>query len=292
MQMPTFPRKKRVTDPFDEHARARLFGADQWKFQSGTQYSDDSDSLSLSYLVHGFLEGDIDKASSDEDSVFDGSDCDRVDSTKDLPSLVSDSANVAISLPTNEDPYCNLLIMHVSEAVEKFAFLRERNRMLFRRKVAAFLWERRHNAAVCETKQDTSRWSHEFIDVIHSEAVTWRYFVDLDFRAQFEIARPTKQFSDVLATVPSIFVGCAEKLKRTVSKLCEALSLSFRTKGLPVPPWRRNRFMQNKWFGACRRNAEPVQMAVNGDNCRLVGFEDTVSEAGRVRQGERSRTVY
>jgi len=107
-------------------------------------------------------------------------------------------------------------------------------------------------------------------------------------------------------------LGCAEELKRTVSKLCDALSLSFRTKGLSVPPWRRNWFMQNKWFGACRRNVDPihsrnadqvrmavnrdscrlVRMSVNCDSCRLVGFDNTVAEAGRVRQDDRSRIVY
>jgi len=70
--------------------------------------------------------------------------------------------------------------------------------------------------------------------------------------------------------------------------------------------------MQNKWFGACRRNVDPihsrnadqvrmavnrdscrlVRMSVNCDSCRLVGFDNTVAEAGRVRQDDRSRIVY
>ncbi|ESW12689.1 hypothetical protein PHAVU_008G134000 [Phaseolus vulgaris] len=289
--MPSFPRKKRVTDPFDDQARARLVGADHCNFNSGTQSSGDSDSLSLSYLVHGFLEEDADKCR--EDSVFDDSDCDRVDSTEDSGDSMSDSASVAISLSYNADPFRKLLIAHVSEAAEKFSFLRERNPKLFRRNVAAFLRDKRHNAAVCETAPDASGGSHEFIDVVQSGATMWRYFVDLDFRAQFEIARPTRRFSDVLAVVPGVFVGCAEELKRTVSTLCDALRRSFKNKGLPVPPWRKNGFMQNKWFGPCRRTADPVRMSVNGVSCRLVGFDDTVMEAGRVLgQDEQNRTVY
>jgi len=41
------------------------------------------------------------------------------------------------------------------------------------KKVAAFLWGRRHNAVVCQTAHDTSGWSHDFIDVVYSEVVTW-----------------------------------------------------------------------------------------------------------------------
>ncbi|QCE11426.1 uncharacterized protein LOC114182924 [Vigna unguiculata] len=291
--MPTFPRKKRVTYPFDDQARARLVSADQWNFNSSTQYSDDSDSLSLSNLVHGFFEEE-DTNSSSEDSAFDESDSDRVDSVKDLADSVTDSSGLAISL-YNADTYRNLLSAHVSEAAEKFGFLREREAALFRQKVVAFLRDRRHNAAVCETTPDALGGSHEFIDVVHSDAAKWRYFVDLDFHAQFKIVRPTRRFSDVLAAVPCIFVGCEEELKRTVSKLCEALMWCFRSKGLPVPPWRKNRYMQNKWFGPCRRTADPVQMAVNSTSCRSVGFDDTDFEAEGVvlfGQDDPSRNVY
>ncbi|KOM37790.1 hypothetical protein LR48_Vigan03g117200 [Vigna angularis] len=297
--MRTFLRKKRVTDPFDDQARARLVGADHWNFNSSsTQCSGDSDSLSLSNLVHGFFEEDTNGCS--EDKQFDDSDCDRVDSVKDTDSA-SNSASLAISL-YNGDAYRNLLIAHVSEAVEKFAILKEQNATRFRGNVAGFLRDRRHNAVVCETIPDPSGGSHEFIDVVQSGSTTWRYFVDLDFHAQFEIARPTQLFSEVLTAVPCIFVGCAEELKQTVSKLCEALRQCFRSKGLPVPPWRKNLYMQNKWFGPCRRSAEPVRMAAdpvrmaaNGVSCRLVGFDNTVFEAGSgalFGQDDPSRSVY
>ncbi|XP_014497528.1 uncharacterized protein LOC106759030 [Vigna radiata var. radiata] len=285
--MPTFPRKKRVTDPFDNQARARLIG--HWNFNStSTQCS--GDSLSLSNLVHGFLEEDTNS----EDKVFDDSDCDRVDSVKGSDDIASDAARVAISL-YNADSYQNLLIAHVSEAVEKFAILKEQNARLFHQKVAVFLRDRRHNAMVCETTPDTCGGNHEFIDVVQSGSTTWRYFVDLDFRTQFEIARPTQRFSEVLAAVPCIFVGCAEELKRIVFTVCEALRHCFRNKGLPIPPWRKNLYMQNKWFGPCRRSADPVRMAVNGVSCRLVGFDNTVFETGSgvlFGQDDPSRSVY
>ena len=38
--------------------------------------------------------------------------------------------------------------------------------------------------------------------------------MDLDFCAQFQIVRPTMWFSKVLGSVPGMFVGGAEELKR------------------------------------------------------------------------------
>ncbi|KAK7395406.1 hypothetical protein VNO78_15964 [Psophocarpus tetragonolobus] len=271
--MKGFTRKKRVTDLLDDEARARLVGADHRQLSS-------DESLCLSHLVQSFLQQDTN--SGDSDSVCDDSDGDPVDSLNDS---VSDSASVALSISnyadsdSDSDSYRNLLIAHVSEALEAFAFLRERNASLLRRSVAAFLRERRHDAAVCETARDCS--SHEFVDVVRPGAATWRYFVDLDFRAQFEIARPTRRFSEALAAVPGVFVGGEEELKRTVSTVCDAARRCFRSRGLPVPPWRKIRFMQNKWFGPCRRTANPVPRGANGVSCRLVGFDDVVFEAGR-----------
>lgn len=275
--MRSFTRIKRVTDSFDDEARARLVGADHRQFSSG-----DGDSLSLSYLVHSFLEQDTNGS---EDSAIDDSDWDRVDSVDNSP---SDSPSLGLALSFNADPYRNLLIAHVSEATEKFAFLRERNASLFRRHVAAFLREKRHDAAVCESFS-AAAGSHEFIDVVQPEsATTWRYFVDLDFRAQFEIVRPTRRFSTVLDAVPGVFVGGAEELRRTVSTVCDAARRCFRSRGLLIPPWRKNRFMQNKWFGPYRRIANPVQRVTNGVSCRLLEFDDAVLDAGH-RHSVRTR---
>ncbi|XP_020234261.1 uncharacterized protein LOC109814284 [Cajanus cajan] len=275
-----FTTKKRVTHPFDDEARARLVGADHRSPSSGD--SDADNNLSLSYLVHSFLEQHS-NSGEEEDSPIHDSDWDRVDSLDDSPDSVSDSPSPSLAISRNAiaDPYMNTLIAHVSEALERFAFLRERNAALLRQSVAAFLRERRHDAAVC----DASGGSHEFIDVVHSGEATRRYFVDLDFRAQVEIARPTRRFAEALAAVPAVFVGRAEELKRSVSIVCDAARRCFKSRGLPVPPWRKNRFMQRKWFGPSRPTANPVQVPRalnNGVCCRFVGFDDVVLEGGVV----------
>ncbi|XP_028765315.1 uncharacterized protein LOC114723288 [Neltuma alba] len=286
-------RKKRVTDPLDDEAKARLVGADLRRLSYGSSGSEhsgdgDGDSPCLSELVLDFLEDNEDECK----PVTNELDPDRVDLEDDRSELVDDMI-LRLSVANNVDSHRKLLLTHVSEAIEKFAFLRG-NVSVFLRNVMAFLREKGHNAAICKTRWDSSSGvtagNYEFIDVIQSDASSWqsnRYFVDVGFAAQFEIARPTSKYSEILSSLPSIFVGKAEELKRIVQAMCNAAKRCFRSRGFSVPPWRKNRYMQNKWFAPYRRTTNPVQgntvppvvPAVTGANCRLVGFDDVSCEA-------------
>jgi len=91
----------------------------------------------------------------------------------------------------------------------------------------------------------------------------------------------------VLSLVPGVFVGGEIELKRTVSIVCDAAKKCFRSREVSIPPWRKNRFMQNKWFGPSKRTVNPVQgkpvrvTAVNAVSCRLLGFDDVAMETRR-----------
>ncbi|XP_058745408.1 uncharacterized protein LOC131618162 [Vicia villosa] len=288
-----FTRNKRVTDPFNDEAKARLLGGNFRQLSgvsSGSEHSGDGEftsSPSLTELVHGFLEEDneneCDSAETDLDSKRVDSVSDCLDSVEDLLKLRGENADA--------DSYLNMLRVHVSEAAVKFAFLKERSFSVFNRNVMSFLREKGHNAAICKTRWESSggliSGNHEFIDVVRSGSSTWqtRYFVELDFAGKFEIARPTSSYTEIMSYVPEIFVGTSEELKRTVLALCGAVKLCLRSKGLSIPPWRKNRYMQNKWFGPYRRTTNPVQgnpvpavvSSSSGVKCRLVGFNDVIS---------------
>ncbi|XP_045797828.1 uncharacterized protein LOC123892017 [Trifolium pratense] len=274
--MAIFSTNKQITNLFHDNSRAPL-----------VHYSGDDDSLSLSHLVHSFLE---ENTNVNNDSVANEFDSDRVDSVDESESSTLKRLKAVFS--NNADNYRNKLLEHVYVALENFAFLRERNFSIFRRSVAAFLREKGHDAAVCVTSWEAydgtvTAGSHEFIDVVRKGSATWRYFVEIEFRAQFEIAKPTRQFSEVLNTIPGVFVGGEIEMKRSVSILCDAAKRCFRSREVSIPPWRRNRFMQNKWFAPCERTTNSVQgkpvrvTAVNSVSCRLLGFDDVVMETRR-----------
>ncbi|KAL4361000.1 hypothetical protein GQ457_04G026210 [Hibiscus cannabinus] len=277
-------RVKRVTDPLDDRVKAQLVGAGATSSTSPSQQSPDTehDSPCLSELVHSFLEDDRDAA---EQTGY-NSDSDRVhsnlDSTESLDSIIK-----LTSLNTT-DSYRNLLSAHVSNAIQMLSFFRT-DKAIFRRQVMAYLRQVGHNAEICKTKWSSSggltAGSYEFIDVVQSVSPIRqnRYFVDLDFASEFEIARPTSDYSRLLQYLPTIFVGKSEELKKIVKVMTDSAKRSLKSKKLSLPPWRKNRYMENKWFSPYRRTTKQIQATPatihprNTVQCRYVGFDDAVN---------------
>ncbi|CAL5432753.1 unnamed protein product [Camellia sinensis] len=72
---------------------------------------------------------------------------------------------------------------------------------------------------------------YEYIDVLMEDIngggdETVRLIVDMDFRSQFELARPTSTYSELTASLPSIFVGSEEKLMEIICLVCLANSIN------------------------------------------------------------------
>ncbi|KAJ8558008.1 hypothetical protein K7X08_004774 [Anisodus acutangulus] len=116
-----------------------------------------------------------------------------------------------------------------------------------------------YEASLCKTSWITSSGrplafqftgDYEYIDVMMKESNggTVRLIVDIDFRSQFELARPTQDYQELLNYLPSIFVGTEEKLNGIISLLCSAAKQSLKEKGLHVPPWRKASYMHSKWL--------------------------------------------
>ncbi|EEF28889.1 uncharacterized protein LOC8273685 [Ricinus communis] len=277
-------RRKRVTDPLDDDAKARLIGGQQLSYvSSGSEHSADVESPCLSELVHGFLEvdEDVETQSYDYDS-----DSNRVDSVSDR------TEDVARSLCLCErDSYRNLLLSHVLKGIEMLSLWRNQ-RTVLRRKMMSFLRELGHNAAICKTKWDSSgglnAGNYEFIDAV---VLSNRYIIDLDFASQFEIARPTNEYRKQVQSLPRVFVGKSENLKRIIKVMSDAAKRSLKTRDLSLPPWRKNRYMQNKWLGPYHRtcnhqlsaNPTMIEASVSVVKCRLFGFEEAVNSCQFVR---------
>ncbi|KAG0609263.1 hypothetical protein M758_8G171100 [Ceratodon purpureus] len=121
-----------------------------------------------------------------------------------------------------------------------------------------------HNAGICK-----SRWDHsggfpggeyEYIDVVfEGPSGRWeRIVVDLDFKAQFEIARPTAQYDALVQALPSVFVGRQDQLQWIVNVMSEAVKLSLKKRGMHLPPWRKPEYMRAKWFSSYKRTATDI----------------------------------
>ncbi|KAH0855328.1 hypothetical protein HID58_013782 [Brassica napus] len=86
---------------------------------------------------------------------------------------------------------------------------------------------------------------YKYVDVIVDGE---RLLIDVDFKPNFEIARATKTYKSILQTLPSIFVGKADRLQKIIILVCEGAKKSLKKKGLHVPPWRRAEYVKSKWI--------------------------------------------
>ncbi|GKU85960.1 hypothetical protein SLEP1_g555 [Rubroshorea leprosula] len=276
---------KRVTGLLDDKARARLVGVEavEPSYVSGGSEHSGEEFPCLSELVHSFFEEDHRGKSTGYDS-----DSDRVDSVHDC----SEALEVILRSTSlgNRDSYRGSLLAQVLKAIEVLSCFKT-DKTVFNRKIAAFLRELGYNAAICKTEWSSSgglaAGNYEFIDVIQSISVASqnRYFIDIDFASQFEIARPTSEYSRLLQSLPRVFVGKTDELKKIVKVMSNSAMNSLKSRELSLPPWRKNGYMQNKWLGPYRRvvnqiaanSSTPAIPPVNTVNCRYVGFDDALN---------------
>lgn len=288
---------KRVTDPLDDKVKARIVGGCDLRelgyLSSGSEHSADADfdsasvSPSFSDLVFGFPDDVALNQRPENDSESDESVRESVDFDENMPPVIFQS---------DTDLFRNMLCSHVYKAVEVFSCSKS-NILLFRRNVMMYLRDLGYNAAICKAKWESSggltAGSYEYIDVLRSDSVNrqTRYFVDLDFAVEFEIARPTNFYERLSQSLPKVFVGKSEELKHILRTMSDAARRSLKSRGLHLPPWRKHRFMQNKYLGPYKRTANLIPSAntpallpplkqAYAVKCRSVGFDSASVNGG------------
>ncbi|XP_057868770.1 uncharacterized protein LOC131075868 isoform X1 [Cryptomeria japonica] len=277
-------RPKRVTDPLNEVVRARLCGTgnhqetqnskdDCVSTSSGSEHEGES-VISLTDMVCGFMEDEQEACLDvDEESVSE-SDSEDPNSalllevllrlTENLSPLLFFSSGGLVSCRNAVD-LC--LLRYVTQAVEmakrdvRFGYGNENeNKSHLLRSLMNQLKMMGYNAGVCKSRPQHSKDFHagyyEYIDVIMERRKVKkeeRIFVDIDFRAQFEVARPTMEYSGLLQLLPEIFVGKTERLHQIISIMCKAAKRSLKKNTMHIPPWRKYHYMRSKWLGSYRR---------------------------------------
>lgn len=275
-----------MTDPLDDKVKERIMGSNRLYnpvyISSGSEHScqhddvEEDDAPCLSNLLCGFLD-ELDSVAEENDvsDLEHDSDCQMYNDDFEIlkQAIIDESA----------DQYRNILLGQVLKAIETFWFVKS-NGSLLRRNVMAFLRSGGYNAGICKTKWESSggltAGNYEFIDVHQSDdPKSCRYFIDLNFISEFEIARRTSQYQRLVRTLPSVFIGKSHNLKQIVKIMSNGSRRSLKSQGLHLPPWRKNRFMQSKWFGKYRRtvNLVPVNsyslVKESVVKCRTVGFD-------------------
>ncbi|CAI5477996.1 unnamed protein product [Closterium sp. Yama58-4] len=114
-----------------------------------------------------------------------------------------------------------------------------------------------------------------------ASAAPQRFIIDVDFRAQFQIARPTREYAAALESTPLIFVGRAERLARLVEVVSGAMRGALRAQGMHVPPWRKWDYLHAKWMAAVSRRVvcESPEKGVEAMGVEAMGVEAMGVEA-------------
>jgi uncharacterized protein (TIGR01615 family) len=155
-----------------------------------------------------------------------------------------------------------------------------------RRQVMKHLRSGGYNAAICK-----SRWEHvgsfpggdyEYMDVVFESTTgkSERIMIDIEFRAQFEIARPSATYNAVVQVLPAVFVGKAERLFQIVNIMSDAVKQSIKKSGMHLAPWRKPEYMRAKWFSPYRRTTNDTTHKTHGEDTS----KSSISRAA-VREG-------
>nr|GMC67913.1 uncharacterized protein LOC109193319 [Ipomoea batatas] len=118
------------------------------------------------------------------------------------------------------------------------------------------------SASLCHSSWPTTLscpgGAYEYIEVVVE--AKQRVIIDIDFKSQFEVARPTASYKRLLHILPQIFVGEEDKLRRTLSILCSEAKCSLTQNGLHIPPWRTATYMHSKWLSSTDRDTPQVML--------------------------------
>lgn len=123
-----------------------------------------------------------------------------------------------------------------------------------------------YDAAVCMSKWLSSGrvpgGEYEYIDVVfNADQLAERLIVDVDFQAQFEIARPSPQYLAALKILPAVFVGSSSKLKKILEFMSEAAKVSLKQSQMHLPPWRTLDYMSSKWLSTSDREIDTAPLS-------------------------------
>ncbi|XP_078168289.1 uncharacterized protein LOC144562854 [Carex rostrata] len=112
-----------------------------------------------------------------------------------------------------------------------------------------------YNSAFCKSKwrhsPEIPSGEHSYIDVVveskHRNKKPIRFVIELNLRAEFEMARANKEYRKLVNTLPEMFVGKSEKLKNIVKVMCDSAKKCMKENKMHMAPWRKYQYMQSKW---------------------------------------------
>ncbi|OWM78657.1 uncharacterized protein LOC116194093 [Punica granatum] len=135
-------------------------------------------------------------------------------------------------------------------------------RICLRREVCNGLLQNGFNSAICKSKWRSSHeipaGEHTYLEVVdksNPKRGAVRVIVELNFRAEFEMARASGEYNQLISRLPEVFVGKDERLRAAIKILCRAAKRCMKERNIHMGPWRKQKYMLAKWLGNCQSSA-------------------------------------
>lgn len=265
----------------NQNARSKMFGNGvdlENRFGGASQYvssgsEHELNSVCLGAMVNGFIENDSDSSRFGRSrcNCIAMCDCSNFDDSR--SSLGGELSEILQELVASTNVTERILLAEVNKVSDT-------DEGCLKRRIMKHLRNGGYNAAICK-----SRWDHagsfpggdyEYIDVVFEGTTgkSERVLIDIDFKAQFEIARPTSSYNAVVQVLPTVFVGKADRLLQIVNIMNDGVRMSLKKQGMPLPPWRKPEYMRAKWFSSYRRTTN--------DTVHKQHDEDSVANISRI----------
>eukprot|EP00249_Psilotum_nudum_P013109 c24155_g1_i1 orf=37-1188(-) len=155
-----------------------------------------------------------------------------------------------------------------------------------------------YDASVCKSKWlNTGKvpgGEYEYIDVSGDEEQQVQnedIIIDIDFRSQFEIARPSPHYVTALKSLPVIFVGKSGSLEQILQIMSEAAKCSLKQNSMHLPPWRTLDYMRAKWLSPHERRRVVDTINYQFQLFQAVNWRDYYDVAGSSQCREHLRRL-
>lgn len=248
---------------------------------SGSEH--EAASVCLGAMVNGFIENDTDGGRCGRSRCnceLSGSMCDCNDFEEARSSLGGELSEILQNMVCSANATERTLLAEVNKAISmaKDVSVEDDATVCLRRRVMKYLRNGGYSAAICKSRWDNAGTFpggvYEYIDVIFEGATgkSERIIIDIDFRTQFEIARPSSSYKAVVQVLPTVFIGKAERLLQIVNILSDAVKQSIKNRGMHLPPWRKPEYMRAKWFSSYRRTTNDSVHKVHDEDISNISF--------------------
>jgi uncharacterized protein (TIGR01615 family) len=117
--------------------------------------------------------------------------------------------------------------------------------------------------------------------------------IEPSFRDHFAVARPSKKYQKFYDSIPEVFVGSRQNLRKAVDLICEEIKRSFAEGNLPVPAWRKHKSLVSKWLPKKWEDQEiPFgQLREWGAFANEPSYNDTITQQAHAHVQAPSQTI-